>query len=56
MTFAWEALRKLLQSASTLSFAVRAPSHNDQELKGLHARAQDMVRMFAGCFHDFGQM
>ncbi|CAN0317615.1 unnamed protein product, partial [Ectocarpus sp. 6 AP-2014] len=43
-TGAWEALHKLVQSASALSFAVRAPSHNDEELQQLHKHAQDMVR------------
>ncbi|CAN0542916.1 unnamed protein product, partial [Ectocarpus sp. 8 AP-2014] len=44
-TGAWEALLKLVQSASALSFAVRAPSHNDEELKQLHKHAQDMVHV-----------
>lgn len=41
---AWEGMLTLVQSASALSFAVRAPSHNDEELKQLHTHALDMVR------------
>ncbi|CAN0301776.1 unnamed protein product [Ectocarpus sp. 6 AP-2014] len=40
---AWEGMLTLVQSASALSFAVRAPSHNDEELKQLHTHALDMV-------------
>lgn len=44
MTRAWESLRTLVHPASALSFAVRALSHDDGELEGLHRRAKDMVR------------
>ncbi|CAM9224271.1 unnamed protein product, partial [Hapterophycus canaliculatus] len=38
-----EVLQKLIQVSSHLSFAVRAPSHNDKELKNLDLLARDVV-------------
>ena len=43
LTVAWQSVGKLVQSASALSFAVRSPSYNDEELEGLRVRAQDLV-------------
>lgn len=40
------ALRKLIQNVSLLSFAVRAPSYTDSELKQLDLLARDVVRLF----------
>lgn len=37
-------LRKLMQVASALSFAVRGSSFNDKEVEGVHLRARDVVR------------
>ncbi|CAN0172214.1 unnamed protein product, partial [Scytosiphon promiscuus] len=43
-----EALRKLIQMTSHLSFAVRAPSYTDQELQQLELLARDVVGVFSG--------
>lgn len=39
-----EVLRGLIQATSHLSFAVRAPSHNEPELDNLDLLARDVVR------------
>lgn len=38
-----DALRKLIQYVSLLSFAIRAPSYNDAELEQLDLLARDVV-------------
>ncbi|CAM9584838.1 unnamed protein product, partial [Hapterophycus canaliculatus] len=42
-----DVLQKLIQVASHLSFAVRAPSHNDEELKNLDLLARDVVGFYS---------
>lgn len=43
-----DALRKLIQYVSLLSFAIRAPSYNDVELEQLDLLARDVVCSLAG--------
>ncbi|CAN0230626.1 unnamed protein product, partial [Ectocarpus sp. 4 AP-2014] len=43
MQEARDSLLQLVQTASSLSFALRAPSYNDVEIGQLHKHAQDMV-------------
>lgn len=43
MQEARDSLLQLVQAASSLSFALRAPSYNDVEIEQLHKHAQDMV-------------
>lgn len=46
-----EALRTLIQMVSLLSFALRAPSNTDEELRQLDNLARDAVRFFSqDCF------
>ncbi|CAN0353701.1 unnamed protein product, partial [Scytosiphon promiscuus] len=42
-----DVLQKLVQVSSHLSFAVRAPSHNDDELKNLDLLARDVVGFYS---------